>query len=283
VIRVAGPSRATIRELHVHGNSLVDGLVLDRVDQPGSRVSLNAVELREAETHNLLVRSAMNVDVQLIDLGHALSKGPSIHVNAGRVNVFSGASSNNWLSYDVTGGARVVVRDIWYEGSAAGGFAAIRGRADFTMQGARVATTGRHPPSFEIRDLDGRVTLLTTNLDDRIASSGDGERASFLGLGILRDRQSPSYFSTTAVPPLRALLLNGRQQVEPGGLLNPGSRLVDDIGAPDADFIRRMLPDARSNRRPTLNALPPDRSDVRMFRVWVSRGITNITVAGTPR
>jgi Pectate lyase superfamily protein len=282
VVHIAGPSRATLRELQVHGNSTVDAIVLHDVDQPGSRVSLNGVELREAETHSLLVRDLAEADVQLIDVGHAQAKGASFRVDGGQVTVFSGASSNNWLSYDITGGARVIVRDIWYEGSAAGGFAAIHGRANFTMQGSRVATTGAHPPSFDLRDLEGRVTVLTTTLDDRIVSTGNGERGNFLGLGILRDPRSPSYFSSSNVPAGRALLVNGRQQVEPGGLLNPGSRLVSDIGILDPDFIRTMLADTRANTGPTLNALTPGKSDVRLFRVWVSRGLTNLTIAGGP-
>ena len=284
VLRIEGPSRATVRELHVHGNSAADAVVLEGIDQAGSRLSLNAVELREAEAHNLLVRDLSHAEVQLIDVGHAQAKGPSFRVNGGRVTVFSGASSNNWLSYDVSGGSRVLVRDIWYEGSAAGGFADIHGRAAFTMQGARVATAGNHPPSFSVRDLDGRVTLLTTHLDDRIVSLGSGERASVLGLGILRDPQSPTYFASSNAPGLRALLLaNGRQQLTSGGALGPGSRPVADVGTVDADFIRVMLADARTTKGPTLNALPPDRSDVRMFRVWVSRGVNNLTIAGPSR
>jgi hypothetical protein len=283
VVRITGPSRATLRELQVHGNSTVDAVVLDQIDQPGSRISLHGVELREAESHNLLVQALANAEVQLVDVGHALAKGPSFHVSGGRVTVFSGASSNNWLSYDVTNGSRVLVRDVWYEGSAAGGFARIHGRAAFTMQGARVATTGTHPPSFDVQDLDGNVTLLTTNLDDRIVSTGNGERTNFLGLGILRDPRSPSYFSSTSVPRARALLVNGRQQVNAGGLLNPGSRLVADIGPLDPDFLRVMLAEARTNLGPTLDSLPPEATDVRLFRVWISRGLKNLTIAGAAR
>lgn len=283
VLRIVGPSQATLRELQVHGNATADGIVLEQIAQPGSRVSLNNVEFREAEKHSLLVEDAENVDVQLVDIGHALSKGPSFRLRSGRVTVFSGASSNNWLSYDVSGGARVLVRDIWYEGTAAGGFAEIHGAATFTMQGARVATTGSHPPSFTINDLDGQVTLLTTNLDDRIVASGTGQRGSVLGLALLRDPQSPSYFSSSTAPSLRAVLLNGRQQIGKGALLNPGSRLVADIGTADPDFIRSMLRETRAPVVPTLNQLTTGTSDVRMFRVWMTRGLTNLTVTGASR
>jgi hypothetical protein len=146
VMKITGPSRVTIRELQLHGNSIGDGLEIEQIDQRGARLSLNGVELRESEKHNLLIQNLANLDVQFVDVGHAMAKGPSFHVDGGRVTVFSGASSNNWLSYEVTGGSRVVVRDIWYEGSAAGGFASIHGRAAFTMQGSRVATGGTTLP-----------------------------------------------------------------------------------------------------------------------------------------
>jgi hypothetical protein len=283
VVRILGPSRVTMRELQVHGNSAVNGITVEQIDQPGSRVSLNGMQLREAVRTSLLLKGLEHADVQLVDAGHSLAKGPSIVVDGGHLTLFSGASSNNWLSYEVSDDSRVLVRDIWFEGSAAGGFADIHGRAAFTMQGSRVATNATIPPAFKIHDLSGAVTLLTTNLDDRIGASGDGARSKVLGLALLRERRSPSYFSSTSTPAVRALLVNGRQLVESGGLLSPGSRLVADVGTIDPDFIRTMLQDTRAVVSPTLNALSADASDVRMFRVWITGGFNNLSLVGQPR
>src|SRR6185436_3024047 len=48
----------------------------------------------------------------------------------GKTNIFSGASSGHRISYDVSGGARVLVRDVWYEGGAGPGFAQIHDPSD---------------------------------------------------------------------------------------------------------------------------------------------------------
>ncbi|MGH9200664.1 MAG: hypothetical protein ACRD2A_05455, partial [Vicinamibacterales bacterium] len=281
VVQIVGPSRVALRELHVLGTATVDGVALHEIDQTGSRISLNGTELRAAEKANLFVERLEHADVQLVDVGHAMAKGASIVANGAHLTLFSGASSNNWLSYDVSGGSRVLVRDMWYEGPATSWFARIHGRATFTMQGARVATSAKTPRAFDIHDLDGSVTLLTTNFDDPIGASGNGQRANVLGLALVRAEQSPSYFSSTSVPPVHALLVNGRQFVDPVPLLGPGSRLTPNIGTIDPDFIRSMLQDARATISPTLNALSRDSSDVRIFRVWISRGVNNLKITGT--
>ncbi len=85
------------------------------------------------------------------------------------------------------------------------------------------------------------------------------------------------------MPTGRALLVNGRQQAGAGGLLNPGSRLVADVGTIDEDFIRTMTADARATTGPTLDALALDKSDIRMFKVLISRGLTNLTIRGARR
>src|SRR2546430_17588684 len=55
-------------------------------------------------------------------------------------SIFSGASSGNRISYEVAGGARVLVRDLWYESGAGPGFAHIYDRAVFTIDGARISS-----------------------------------------------------------------------------------------------------------------------------------------------
>src|SRR5207249_11785191 len=69
-------------------------------------------------------------------IGGPLSVGGKM--TEGRTNIFSGASSGNRISYEVSGGAKVLVRDLWYEGGAGPGFANIHDRALFTIDGSRI-------------------------------------------------------------------------------------------------------------------------------------------------
>src|SRR2546425_7512239 len=155
---------------------------------------MGQTELRAGKRTNLFVNGLDQTDVQLEDLGYAYSPdaasikvigGPlsaSGNVTIGKTNIFSGASSGHRISYDVSGGARVLVRDLWYEGGAGPGFANIHDRAVFTIDGVWISSpVNGTPPAFDITDLDGRVAILSTDLDDRIEISGRGAFANVLG------------------------------------------------------------------------------------------------------
>src|SRR5207249_7181367 len=132
-LRILGPSKATLREIQIDGAGKADGIVMANVDQPGSRVYMDQAQLRSGRQTNLFVDALDHTNVQLEDIGFAYSPDAvSIKVTGGRsssigkatggkTNIFSGASSGNRISVDVSGGARVLVRDLWYEGGAGPG------------------------------------------------------------------------------------------------------------------------------------------------------------------
>jgi len=197
-----------------------------------------------------------------------------------KLTVFSGASSGNDQSYEATDGASLVLRDLWYEGEAPRGFANIHGRASFTMQASRVASHSlMNVPSFAITNLDGRVSILTTHIDDRITISGNGALANVLGLGTFREYQESSYFENTTAP--AATVSDGVHTPahESAGTLQ--SR--HDGRTRHRDGRPRICPpnaSGRTSRRPAspLVALPASVSDVRMFRVWAGGGLNNIII-----
>ena len=283
-----GPSKVTLREIQLDGAVKVDSIAVDDVDQPGSRVYMGQVELRSGKRTNLFVNGLDHTNVQLEDLGYAYSPDAvSIKVTGGplsaggsrtegRTNIFSGASSGHRISYDVSGGARVLVRDLWYEGGAGPGFANIHGRAVFTIDGARVSSPVNGTlPAFNIINLDGQAAILSSDIDDRIEIFGNGTRANVLALGVMAEQKSSDYFKSAASPAAAAALLNSRQIS-----LLPGTRSAPTVnwGSAGPNFIRNMLSHTRSEMPAALKALPPGITDVRFFRVWVANGLNNITL-----
>jgi len=288
LVRLMGPSKVTLREIQFDGAEKVDTIVIENADQPGSRVYMGQTELRAGKRTNLFVNGLDQTDVQLEDLGYAYSPdaasikvigGPlsaSGNVTIGKTNIFSGASSGHRISYDVSGGARVLVRDLWYEGGAGPGFANIQGRAVFTIDGARISSPVNGTlPAFNIMNLDGRATILTADVDDRIEISGNGAQAKLLSLGVMVEQKSSNYFRNLASPHAEAVLLNSRQiSALPGNR----SAATPDVGLADPAFIRNMLSHTRSETSAVLNALPAQTTDLRSFRVWVANGLNNITL-----
>jgi len=286
VVRMAGPSRATLRELQVDGAAKADSIVVDTIDQPGSRVYLDGVQTRGGTESNLFVDHLSQTDVELTDFGHAYSpQGVSVKILGSKTTIYSGASSVNGLSYEVSDGAKVLLRDLWYEGDAPRGFAHVHDRATFTMQGSRISSpVDRARPAFAIANLDGRVSLLTNHIDDRIVLTGNGARAEVLGLGTFREYRESEYFNNASAPPAAVLMAMTRQRTKMQGRLSPGTLKVRDTGSVEAGFVRRMLDQARERVAPTrLTHGPPGVSDVRMFRVWAAGGLNNIWLTANPR
>ena len=286
VIRLNGPSKVALRELQIDGAARADGLWIENIDQVGSRVYMDQAQLRAATQTNLFVNGLDNTYVQLEDVGYAYSPDAvSIKVvggplssagnsTAGRTNIYSGASSGNRISYEVSGGAKVLVRDLWYESGAGPGFANIHDRAVFTVDGARISSpANRTPPAFDITNLNGRVTILTTHIDDRITIRGNGRNANVLVMGVFAEQKASSYFLNAASPAPRAALANSRQLATMWG--NRSVPTKDD-GQIDPAFIESMLSQTRLERAGLLRALPAGVTDVRMFRVWVANGPNNV-------
>ena len=272
VLSVKGPSKATIREIQIDGTGKANGLVVENADQHGARVYMDQAQLRSGRNGSLHVNGpAIRV-----------SSGPvPVRATVGRTNVFSGASSGNGVSYEVSGGARLLVRDLWYESGAAPGFAQVRDQAVFTVDGARISSPiNGTPPAFDIANLSGRVAILAAEIDDRIVISGNGANASVLALGVVREQRGDDYFINESAPSARALMVNSRHVT-----IMPGVRTTAtaDTGGADPAFIRTMLAHARHERPAPLTALPLGVTDLRLFRVWVTNGLTNITLLSGTR
>ena len=128
VMRLQGPSKATLRDFSVSGNgNSADGIEVDNADQAGSRVFMEQAILSCSHT-NLFVDGLDYTNVELHDFYHdydsigtgmtsvIVTGGPSAAQGlwqGGATNIFAGASAGNYVSYGVSNGAHVGVRDIW--------------------------------------------------------------------------------------------------------------------------------------------------------------------------
>jgi hypothetical protein len=219
-----------------------------------------------------------NTLVEMRDLGHAYSPmGASIEVTGrARTNIFSGASSGQRTSYDVSDGARLLVRDMWYESGETTRLVNVHGAAVFTMDSVRLASPGTGPPVVNISDLGGSVALLGVQLDNRIAVSGDGRQGRVLAAALFHEQASADYLLNQTSPAGAVLLVNGRHRRDGG----PGNRSVPtEGGMSDPAFIRALMAQTRTERPTALTVLPSSTTDLRMYRVWLTDGLTNLTLS----
>jgi hypothetical protein len=287
VLHIKGSSKAIVRDLMVQGNNLADGIVADAVDQPGARIFLGQTELRSGAQAHLLVDGLDYAKVDVRNFGSAyMNSGVSVKVvggfkaangapAGGRTAIFSGASSLNPMSYEVTNGGQLLVRDMWYETSSNDpGFVNLDSTTgSFTLEGSRIALPAdQSPPAIVVNGFRGKAAFLTSELDDRIVISGDGSRTNVLGLGMV-GKLSP-FFIDTSSPAARAALFNSRQAVTdvPGN----GSIPVANEGTTDPVFIKDMIAQTRTEYPGLLTDLPAGVSDIRLYRVWVTNAVNAI-------
>ena len=283
VLRLAGPSRATLREFFIDAARNADGLVIDNCDQAGGRIFMDQANVTGAQEVGLLVNGIENANVDLYNVNHGSCKlgvkvvgGPAAksgNAPAGRVVIFSGASSNNELSYAVENGGRLLVRDIWYESGQHPRFMQCDGSGSFTLNGAMVATASKEGvPALEFNDFRGNATFLTSILHSNsqavpIVVQGQGANTNLLLLGIQMGI-GDSYLTNNS-PQAHVALLESMQYTAGGG-----GKPVPDVGTADPDFIRRMLAQTRDVRPQSLDPIAPNLTDARLYRI----GVTNAQI-----
>jgi len=287
VLQLEGPSRATLRDFMVNGASKGNGILVKNANQLQSRVLMEQVFLINAMESSLVVDKLDYTNVDLRNFYHAGSKGTSVKViggqgaasgisTGGRTNIFSGAASNNVLSYAVSNGAKLLARDIWYEDARMPGFAVLTGKGTFTIHGSRFLTPVNQPtPAVEINNFDGTATFLTSVVDDRIVVNGSSTNTNVLALGL--QGNSDTYLVNNSASS-QVALLHSRKFGQNGSVpvANQGNEALIAGGTETAAFIRKMLAHTRNERPKQLTSLIIGTTDLVFDRVRVESSLVGI-------
>ena len=281
VITLQGPSKSTLRDLKVSGERRGDGIVIENADQPGSRVYMQGTIVNVASQNGLIVDGLDYTRVDLRSFTHQMINGSSVKVIGGpsvasgvnlggRTTLIAGASANNHLSYEVTQGGRLVVKDFWYETGELPGYIKLTGDSAVTFEQARVYTrTNTSTPSVDIQDYKGRATLIGLDLEDKVRISGQGN-GSVLMIGMM-GRQA-NYFLDG--PGAKASLLISRRYVS-----DFGSAAVNNKGTYDVKFLRDMLAQTRSGKLTNeYEEIPQGSTNARMYRVYAEQTVVGFHI-----
>ncbi|MRR37756.1 hypothetical protein EG829_24525 [bacterium] len=282
VLRLAGPSRATLRDFEVNGAKQADGIVIEKCDQPGGRVYLEQLNVDAAQRVGFMVDRVEQANVELRNMNHVgcdlgvkvrgsarLSTGRSA---PGRVAIFAGSSSNNRLSYDVTEGGRLLVQDIWYESGSQPRFMRLSGAGELTLHGAIMAcalSRNEAEPAIELNDFSGRLAFLNVQWSGggesmRLLSRGQGKGSKVLALGAQVGKNGPRFDNQSQA---RLAVLEAMRFTDGGG-----ATPIPNIGTADREFILTMLKATRAERPRPLTPVPVGATDARFFRVVSTQG-----------
>ena len=204
VLRLEGPSRATLRDIYIHAPN-ARAMVVEDADQAGGHIFADQLNTNgpgdqaAGRTAALRVSGLGHTDVLLRALqgsgnGGAwvdVIGGPDAATAKGQVSVFTGATGSAAGQYDVRRGGRLVVRGVYHERSSG----ALTGlhltdSGTLSIDATRFSyATSAEAPTVAADDFRGLFTLATcmllpvgTKETCRFELRGDGRDASVLAL-----------------------------------------------------------------------------------------------------
>jgi hypothetical protein len=287
VLRLMGPSRATLRDFSVFGSAgtnQAEGIVVENCDQNAGRVVADQANVYQVNQIGLWAEGLRSASVALKNFNHAENGvgvqvdggggSPPFEATAGQVAIFAGGSALNGLSYAVNAGGKLLVRDIWYEATPTNSsprFMICTNSGSFTLHGANVspAMANTNIPIVLASNFVGRLTFLATEFTTSnciVAVKGNATNTSLLLLGTLNSN-NPNFNS----PQSQTYLLQSFQSPD----LNNFSPM-SDIGTPSADYLRTMLAQTRNTKPPVVLPLAPGVTDLRIYRVELVGGLNGL-------
>lgn len=286
-----GPSRAILRDFYVNAG-LGIGIAVANADQEGARIYMQQVQLMRSSVANLLVDQLDNALVESDNFQLALTSdsqsGKGIAFKAvggpkaqkglttfGRVNLLAGSGGTNDLSFDVSGGAKVVVRDAWFEGIKPFAYGRVTDNSVVTFEGSRVASSGwSEPTAISAIALDKTscpVSVLSSSLDaDVKVADESGSPVAVIGNNFGFARR----YLTSGNAGAATFAFNRYYSKESGSV-----PITENYAMPTPERLRMAFAQSRATRPDAIEDLAPGLTDLRLYRVSVELGTIGIRLS----
>ncbi|MHB9132883.1 MAG: glycosyl hydrolase family 28-related protein [Armatimonadota bacterium] len=292
VLKLEGPSKAIIRDMQISGGGKATAIQVTNCDQRDARVFIEQGSPEGNNGINLLADGLDHTRVDLHDFWHSGAK-ISIKVIGGkllaagkptesRVALFSGASSNNELTYEVANGGRLLARDLWYETGNFPQFMRLTNAGTITFHGGNIALPAKEGmPSIVIDDFRGKVTLLGTQFTTINTQSntgmvqGEGKDTQVLLMGSQAVGGKADRLMYNKSPLAEVAFLHNKSWAE--GVTAP----IANEGLADPGFVKDMLAQTRNERPRLLTPLKPGVTDARIYRVFIDAALIAIHLTAT--
>ncbi|HEY2583270.1 MAG TPA: glycosyl hydrolase family 28-related protein [Mucilaginibacter sp.] len=288
IISIAGPGKATLRDITLNGNGAAINILITNVDQEGSRIFLQEVYHSGGgiglSVNQLDHTVVFGYDTQFSGLKKAIDVvgGPFAAAGKpaeGRTIIYSGAESGNDLSHEVSNGGNLMVQDAWYEGGNKSIYANLSGNGIFAADGNHISTPQHTDvPSVKVNNFSGKAIFAADDFTDRFAINGDGSRTKILALGIMAE--DDPIVADTSSPKADMRLLLSRTRDYHSNVSGSGSYTISDIGRYDQTFVDEMLANILNIHPIILDALPKGVSDIRLYRVMLINGAKGLDIEG---
>jgi len=232
VLRVVGPSHATLRDFYIHAGP-ARAVLMENCDQSEGRIFADQLNASGPTGRNtgaaaLRINGLDRTDVLLRGLqgsgngGHWVEVlgGPEAERATNQVSIFTGATGSAAGQYDVRHGGRLVVRGVYHERSSDSlNGLHLTDRGTLSIDATRFSyATSPTSPTIAADDFHGLFTLATcilmpveTRTSCRFELRGDGGDANVLALNnqfwILQKTAADDVWRNLAQPPAHGGLI----------------------------------------------------------------------------
>jgi len=282
-IVLEGPSRATLQEFYLNAGTGV-GIAVTNADQVGARIYMQQVQLLRSNVANILIDQLDNAVVESDNFQLALTadqgaRGIALKVvggpksqkgiaTSGQVNLLAGSGGTNDLSFDVSGGAKLLVRDAWFEGIKPFAYGRVSNNSVVTFEGSRIASSGWSEPTtisaIEVEKASCPVSVLSSSLDaDVKVSEGSSSPAAVIGNNFGTARR----YLTGENADSAIFAFNRNYSKELGSV-----PLTENYTPPTPDRLRLAFAQSRATRASEIYDLAAELTDLRFYRVTIELG-----------
>lgn len=298
VMAIGGPSHATLRRISIHGVDLNDakirgtqnygiGIQLAGIDQTGARVWSPRMKVRNCSEAAIWAKGLSHARLHLFNteiqyngtglrINGPIKPGTRFDRTKSPLHVlYNGNTSCNDNTYTMDRGARLMARDLWYEGPQPQ-FFVMDGQADFTLNGATVSTADWHngkkaegevrPAGIEVLSgYEGRFALVgsLTWGGGFMSFNNQPEKSQVLILANLTLTPDGWLRGDSGEKKIRAMFNRG---FKPG---NDGTVGLPQHGNGDAVSLLNMLADLRSVRPGRRIQMSDDITDIKLHDVFI--------------
>ena len=279
-----GPSRAILRDFYLNAGVGV-GISVTNADQEGARIYMQQMQLLRSSVANLLVDQLDNAVVESDNFQLAMTSespgGKGIALKAvggpksqksvatfGRINLLAGSGGMNDLSFDVSGGAKLLVRDAWLEGNRPFAYGRATDNSVVTFEGSRIASAAwsgtTEISAIEFNNASCPVSVLSSTLDAAVkVSEGSARSVAVIGNNFRFARQ----YLTGDKDDSGIFALNRFDSKTLGSV-----PITENHAPPTAEQLKLAFAQSRATRAAEIDDLAAGLTDLRFYRVTVELG-----------
>lgn len=239
ILHIDGPSRCALRDFSLKSTDASANILVSQADEPASLIGLQ-------EFHQIGGQSGLLADrlehCRIISWDGAFSGLQSAVrvIGSGKqlgaqVCIYSGATSDNVITHEVSNGGALYVSDEWYEGRIKSIFAKLSDASTFVASGCHIAVPN-HTEGIKLTNFTGNAILKSADITG-ICTADNNSSGTLVIAGVLTEEEPYLLSNPSKLHVIKAI---DRTRNHGSTTLYGGSIKAENIGDDSGDMMLEM-------------------------------------------